>query len=85
MVQPLVSPLVHMHYLGKLEYCCQHCHALHWLSERLASSSARNPQFGSCCLQGKVAIDFVAHLPADLYKYFASQEVRPVEFHSHIR
>jgi hypothetical protein len=70
MVQPVVSPPVHMHYLGKMEYRCQHCHALHWLSERLASSSAHNLQFGPCCFQGKVAINFVAHLPTDLYDYF---------------
>jgi hypothetical protein len=74
-----------MHYLGKLDYRCQHCHALHWLSECLASSSDCNPQFGLCCLQGKVLIDFVTHLPVDLYDYFVSQEGDLVEFRSHIR
>jgi hypothetical protein len=32
-----------------------------------------------------VSIDFVAHLPSDLYKYFVSDEEDPVEFRSHIR
>lgn len=83
--QPVRSSPVAFHYLGKLEHRCHHCQALHWLSERLASSSDRNPQFGLCCLRGKVSIDFVARLPTELYEYFTSQDEAPVEFRSHIR
>jgi hypothetical protein len=32
-----------------------------------------------------VSIDFVAHLPSDLYKYFVSDKEDPVKFHSHIQ
>jgi hypothetical protein len=81
----VTSSSVDLHYLGQLEHRCPHCHALHWLAERLSSSSARNPQFGSCCLQGKVSIDFVAHLPSELYEYFESQKDHSVEFREHIR
>jgi hypothetical protein len=83
--QPVPSPPTELHYLGKLEYQCRHCHALHWLDEQLTSLSARNPQFGLCCLRGKVSINYVAHLPPDLYHYFAGQEADLVEFRSHIR
>ena len=74
-----------LHYLGKLEYICSHCHALHWLDEHLKNSLARNPQFGSCCLKGKVSVDFVAHLPTELYEYFVGNDEDAVEFRSHIR
>jgi hypothetical protein len=84
MSQPVPLLPAELHYLGKLEYQCCHCHALHWLTECLTSSLPSNLQFGSCCLHGKVSIDYVAHLPAWLYDYFVSQEVDPVEFHSHI-
>ena len=82
--QPM-DPSIELHYLGRMEHRCAHCGALHWLAERLVSSSRDNPRYGSCCLQGKVSIEFVAPLPADLYRYFVSNEDDAVEFRSHIR
>ncbi|KAH7861854.1 hypothetical protein Vadar_031782 [Vaccinium darrowii] len=35
---------------------CSSCGALHWMDEKLANSSKRNPCFGTCCLQGKVKL-----------------------------
>ena len=43
----------------------------HWVHERLSYSSASNPRFGSCHLQGKVSINYIAH-PPQLYNYFVS-------------
>ncbi|KAN0140654.1 hypothetical protein V8E53_001481, partial [Lactarius tabidus] len=58
------------HFLGKLEHRCPHCHALHWIGERLVNSSMSKPLFGSCCLKGKVQLEFVDPLPPDLYWYY---------------
>ena len=68
-----------------MEHGCPNCHTLHWLAEHLSNSSNVNPKFGLCCLSGKVSINFVTHLPAQLYDYFTSQEDNAVEFRSHIR
>ena len=84
MIQPVSSHQTLTHYLGRMQHLCPHCHALHWLDGRLSKLSARNPRFGSCCLSGKVSINFVAYLPPELYNYFVSQEDDAVEFHSHI-
>jgi hypothetical protein len=84
-VQPPDSSLIESHYLGRLEHRCTHCGALHWLAERLVASSQDNPLYGSCCLQGKVSIDFVAPLPEQLYRYFVGAEDDALEFRLHIR
>ncbi|KAN0134083.1 hypothetical protein V8E53_008088 [Lactarius tabidus] len=55
------------HFLGKLEHRCPHCHALHWIGEHLVNSSMSKPLFGSCCLKGKVQLEFIDLLPLDLY------------------
>ena len=58
---------------------------MHWLDERLKSSSPTDPRYGSCCLQGKVSIEYVARLPPLLYDYFVRDDVNAIEFRSHIR
>ena len=35
---------------------CSHCHALHFDSEKLSSSTWANKKFGSCCLQGQIQL-----------------------------
>jgi hypothetical protein len=72
------------HFLGKLEHCCLHCHALHWIGEHLVNSSMSKPLFGSCCLKGKVQLEFVNPLPLDLYWYYVAGHNNAKEFHSHI-
>ena len=42
------------HSLGPMNVECQHCHALHWDSEKLTASTLSNKKFGQCCLQGQV-------------------------------
>jgi hypothetical protein len=73
------------HFLGKLEHRCPHCHALHWIGECLANSSMSKPLFGSCCLKGKVQLEFVDPLPPELYWYYVADHDDAKEFRSHIR
>ena len=61
-----------------------HCSAYHWFDEHLSSSSVMNPHYGSCCLQGKVTINYVAPLPPPLYDLFVRDDGNAVEFHAHI-
>ena len=49
---------------------CSHCHALHFLDEKLANSSRRNPRFSSCCLQGQVVCPPVQPWPVELQQAF---------------
>lgn len=72
------------HYLGRMDHLCQYCHAFHWLAEHLVRSAARNAQYGSCCLQGKVNIDFVSPLLVEMYDLYTSLENTGKEFHSNI-
>ena len=70
------------HYLGRMDHLCQYCHAFHWLAEHLVRSAAGNAQYGSCCLQGKVNIDFVSPLLVEMYDLYTSLENTGKEFHS---
>ena len=55
--RPYVDPqLNETHSLGQMNILCSHCNALHWDCEKLSSSTARNPKFGSCCLQGQIQL-----------------------------
>ena len=57
---------VAVHDMGDMNIVCPHCHALHWIRERLSSSSARRPIFGICCLSGKISITLHNTPPAEL-------------------
>lgn len=35
---------------------CQFCSALHWLQERVFTSSIQNPRFENCCKQGAIVL-----------------------------
>ena len=43
------------HVLGRMNKACEHCGALHWVEERLKTSSVANPKFSNCCKHGKVS------------------------------
>jgi hypothetical protein len=49
--------------LGHMNVECSKCHALHWICEKRARSSQRNPEFGTCCLNGKVTLPYLQPLP----------------------
>jgi hypothetical protein len=54
------------HSLGGMTVECQHCHALHWDSEKLTTSTHNNKKFGQCCLQGQVDLPPFPPPPATL-------------------
>lgn len=41
--------------LKAMQYECQHCRALHWISERRDGSNQTNPRFSTCCQDGQVS------------------------------
>ena len=79
------DPAWQVHSLGNFNVCCSHCHALHWMDERLTSSSLIRPKFGMCCYQGKVSLPPLQHPPIELYQLLHSQEHDGKEFREHIR
>ncbi|KAH9042406.1 hypothetical protein EDB84DRAFT_1576635 [Lactarius hengduanensis] len=76
---------INAHYLGRMDSECRFCCALHWVAERRVGSPVSNPQYGSCCLRGKVQIDFVARLPDVLYGLYSSDSAQAKEFRLHLR
>ncbi len=54
------------HTLGEMTTVCGNCDALHFLEERVASSSCTHPQFTLCCAQGKVRLPPLAPPPEPL-------------------
>jgi hypothetical protein len=54
------------HSLGPMNVECNHCHALHFDSEKLSASTLANKKFGSCCLQGQVQLPAFRELPRTL-------------------
>ncbi|KAK2460218.1 hypothetical protein APHAL10511_007766 [Amanita phalloides] len=52
-----------IHGLGPMNVICSHCNALHWDFEKLPASTARNPKFGSCCLQGQIQLPALREPP----------------------
>jgi len=67
-----------------MNHQCKQCHALHWLSERRVKSLVANAQYGVCCLQGKVVIDYVIPIPHELSQLYEADEDDAREFCSHI-
>jgi len=49
---------------------CSHCHALHFISEKLSNSGVCNPRFGMCCLQGQVDLPHIQQWPCVLQELF---------------
>ncbi|KZP30624.1 hypothetical protein FIBSPDRAFT_777376, partial [Athelia psychrophila] len=73
------------HDLGRMDVLCPHCDALHWIGEKLARSSRRDPSFGTCCNQGKVCIPRLADPPQALWDLFTSNDAQCKEFRERIR
>ncbi len=66
---------------------CAHCHALHYLEEKIATSSQRNPLFSLCCSLGKVQLPDPTIPPREMLDLFITdtegmKAIGPcVEFH----
>ena len=63
--RPYIEP-IELHSLGPMNIQCSKCHAFHFLSEKLSNSSASNPHFGPCCLQGQVVLPPIQQWPTSI-------------------
>jgi len=68
------------HTLGEMTTMCGKCGALHFLEERVASSSCANPQFTPCCAQGKVTLPPLAPPPKLFRWLLTSNEADAKDF-----
>jgi len=66
--------------LGEMTIVYGKCGALHFLEERVASSSRANPQFTLCCTQGKVTMPPLAPPPKPLRRLLTGNEVDAKDF-----
>jgi hypothetical protein len=55
---------------------CRYCHALHWLAEKTAASTAQAPEFGTCCNHGKVDLPILQKPPDALYQLFVRNDTQ---------
>ena len=69
-----------VHHLGPLNARCSKCGALHWIDEKLAQSSLESPQFGNCCLGGKIVLFEYSDPPNELLNPFNGNHVYSKEF-----
>lgn len=74
-----------IHDLGDFDTECPSCKALHWMDERLASSSLRNPKFGTCCYSGKISLPWLHPVPPELYNLLSDPDRREKAFRERIR
>ena len=72
------------HNLGHMDVTCPDCGALHWLSEKLSSSSKRNPRFGTCCSKGRVHLPALEAPPEPLRTLFTSNDSNSKSFREDI-
>ena len=73
------------HSIGRMNVECPHCHALHWIGEKLASSSVRTPKFGVCCLQGQVVLPHPQPPPLTLQNLLTGNNTKARGFQEKIR
>jgi hypothetical protein len=67
-----------------MNVCCPHCHALHWIGERTASSTSAQPEFETCCAHGKVSLPLLSVPPMPLYDFFVNDTNAAKEFRENI-
>ncbi|KAF9472798.1 hypothetical protein BDN70DRAFT_909035 [Pholiota conissans] len=59
---------------------CGHCGALHWLAEKLANSSNKNPRFSQCCMEGKILLSIIESPPEPLRNLLTSMDPKSALF-----
>ncbi|CDF40018.1 unnamed protein product [Chondrus crispus] len=64
---------------------CSHCKALHFVQERLLSSSAARPMFSTCCKKGKLSLPLLPDPPALLRSLLIDDTQRSRRFRKNIR
>lgn len=56
-VKPYIEMTIPPYDLGPMDTQCEHCHASHFLDERLVNSSRVSPKFNLCCQNNQVLLD----------------------------
>jgi len=79
------DPTWPVHYLGKMDVLCKSCNAYHWMDEKLAKSSKKNPVFGMCCTSGKIKLPILEAPPMEIQKLLSDQDQRAKKFRENIR
>src|SRR6266849_2551464 len=62
---------------------CVHCHAFHWLNERVKNSPKLHPEFARCCHHGKVLLQKLPEPPERLRKLYSSEDSDVKHFQEH--
>ena len=73
------------HSLGPMNVECNHCHALHFDSEKLSISTRANKGFGSCCLQGQIQLPAFRQPPRTLSDMLCGISPHSSSFKKNIR
>ncbi|CDF38585.1 ATP dependant DNA helicase [Chondrus crispus] len=71
--------------LGMVHIECSHCKALHFVQERIVSSSAARPMFSTCCGKGKLSLPLLTDPPALLRSLLIDDTPRACRFRKNIR
>ena len=71
--------------MSTMTVICPHCHALYWMSEQLTRSLDRSPQFGDCCLSGKINLPILQDVPYTLKSLLEDHTSEAVSFRNNIR
>ena len=56
-----------------------------WLEEKLAKTPKARPQFGLCCLSGKISLEALKNPPPELQQFVAEDNPMARQFRSNIR
>jgi hypothetical protein len=83
--RPFNKENIEVFNLGRMNIQCSSCSALHWDAERLSKSTALRPLFGSCCLQGKIALPPIEPIPIELRHLYDGNDHQSKKFRENIR
>ncbi|CAD6957020.1 unnamed protein product, partial [Tilletia laevis] len=67
-----------------MEHVCEHCLALHWISEKTSGSMCK-PKFGTCCSNGNVVLPQIFDCPPTLQALYTSGGDVADQFRRNIR
>lgn len=82
--RPYLEPIPPQRF-GSMTQKCVHCHALHWLDERVKNSSKSDPEFARCCHHGKVSLPKLPQPPDRLRNLYTNDDADAKHFRERIR
>ena len=74
-----VRVMASRHVLPRMDAECAHCHAMHWMEERV-SSPVSAPHFSMCCGKGKICLPLLQAPPQPLLRLFGGQNPQAKAF-----